>query len=81
MGAVTLAGYTRLGGYAAAVWLGAIAVNLLPTGRFLDIAVRDVAMATAAFTLARLTEVGVGVESSDGMRVPSLLRSQQRRTA
>src|SRR5580765_8033583 len=49
-----------LGGYVAAVWLGGIAINLLMTGRYFDVAVRDVAMAISAFTLARLTEVGIG---------------------
>ena len=62
VGAVILAGYTQLGGYVAAIWLVGIAVNLLTTGRYFDIAVRDLAMAIAAFTLARLTEAGVGAE-------------------
>jgi hypothetical protein len=44
------------------MFLVGIAVNLLITGRYFDIAVRDVAMAIAAFTLARLTEAGVGAE-------------------
>src|ERR1041384_3829508 len=64
VGAVILAGYTRLGGYVASIWLGLIAVNLVTTGHYFDIAVRDVAMAIAAFTLARLTEAGVGAEAT-----------------
>ena len=60
VGAVILAGFTQLGGYVAAVWLLCIAVNLVTTGRYFDVAVRDVALAISAFTLARLTEVGVG---------------------
>jgi uncharacterized membrane protein YphA (DoxX/SURF4 family) len=59
VGAVILAGYTQLGGYVAAIWLLCIAVQLVTTGRYFDVAVRDVAMAIAAFTLARLTEAGV----------------------
>jgi uncharacterized membrane protein YphA (DoxX/SURF4 family) len=59
VGAAILAGYTQLGGYIAAAWLICIALNLVTTGRYLDVAVRDVAMAVAAFTLARLTEAGV----------------------
>ena len=59
VGAVILAGYTQLGGYVAAIWLLCIAVQLVTTGRYFDVAVRDVAMAIAAFTLARLTETGV----------------------
>jgi len=60
VGAAILAGATRLGGYVAAAWLAGIALNLVTTGHYFDIAVRDVAMAIAAFTLARLTEAGVG---------------------
>jgi hypothetical protein len=61
VGLVILTGYTRLGGYLAAVWLLGIAVNLVTTGHYFDIAVRDVIMAISAFALARLTEAGVGV--------------------
>ena len=81
VGAIILAGYTRLGGYVTAAWLGAIAVNLLTTGQYLDVAVRDVAMAIAAFTLARLTEVGVGAEARDTVETRSLLRGRNEITA
>jgi len=64
VGAAILAGFTEIGGYVAAVWLLGIAVNLVTTGRYFDVAVRDVAMAISAFTLARLTEVGVGAETT-----------------
>jgi uncharacterized membrane protein YphA (DoxX/SURF4 family) len=57
VGLAVLTAWTRLGAYVATVWLLAVSVNLLLTGRFFDIAVRDVAMAIAAYTLARLTEV------------------------
>jgi len=56
VGVAILAGFTRLGGYIAMVWLLAIAVNLLTTGMFYDLAVRDVEIAIAAYTLARLSE-------------------------
>ncbi len=56
-GAVVLAGFTRLGGYVIAGWLIAIAASLVTTGMFYDLAVRDVEIAIAAFTLARLSEV------------------------
>jgi hypothetical protein len=56
VGLAVLTGWTRLGAYAASGWLIAVAVNLALAGYF-DIAVRDVVMAIAAFTLARLTEV------------------------
>jgi hypothetical protein len=65
VGGIILAGYTQLGGYVAAIWLVGIAVNLVTTGHYFDVAVRDAAMAIAAFTLARLTEAGVGAEVRD----------------
>jgi uncharacterized membrane protein YphA (DoxX/SURF4 family) len=56
LGASMLAGWTRIGGYVAMGWLLAIAVNLLTTGMFYDLAMRDVEIAIAAYTLARLSE-------------------------
>jgi hypothetical protein len=56
VGVMILAGLTRLGAYIASGWLLAVAVNLVLAG-FYDVAVRDVVMAFAAFTLARLAEV------------------------
>jgi uncharacterized membrane protein YphA (DoxX/SURF4 family) len=64
VGAVILAGYTRLGGYVASIWLLCIAVNLATTGRYFDVAVRDVVMAVAAFTLARLSEAGAATATT-----------------
>ena len=57
VGIAVLTVATRLGAYVAAVWLVAIALNLVTTGHYFDVAVRDVLMAVAAYTLARLTEV------------------------
>ncbi len=56
VGLSILTRWTRLGGYVAALWLLGIAVNLFTTGMFYDLAVRDVEIALAAFTLARMTE-------------------------
>jgi uncharacterized membrane protein YphA (DoxX/SURF4 family) len=56
VGLAVLTRWTVIGSYAAAGWLTVIAVNLVVAG-FFDIAVRDVVLAVAAFTLARLTEV------------------------
>jgi uncharacterized membrane protein YphA (DoxX/SURF4 family) len=56
-GLTILAGLTRLGGYVVAAWLAAIAISLLTTGAYFDVAVRDLVMACGAFTLARLSEV------------------------
>jgi uncharacterized membrane protein YphA (DoxX/SURF4 family) len=57
VGLAILGGFTRIGGYVMMAWLIAIAVNLVTTGMFYDIAVRDVEMSLAAFTLARLSEI------------------------
>jgi len=56
-GVAVLAGVTRLGGYVIAGWLTLIAVSLLTTGQYFDVAVRDLVMACGAFVLARLSEV------------------------
>src|SRR5512133_190651 len=56
VGLAILTRWTRLGAYVAAVWLVGIALNLITMGAFLDVAVRDLLLAVAAFTLARLTE-------------------------
>ena len=56
VGVAILTRWTVLGSYVAAAWLVAIALNLVVSGTFLDVAVRDLVMAVAAYTLARLTE-------------------------
>jgi uncharacterized membrane protein YphA (DoxX/SURF4 family) len=56
-GILVLSRWTRIGAYVVAAWLVAIALQLLTTGRFLDVAVRDVVMAIAAFSLGQLDAV------------------------
>jgi uncharacterized membrane protein YphA (DoxX/SURF4 family) len=56
-GLAILFGLTRLGGYVVAGWLTLIALTLLTSGRYLDVAVRDLVMACGAFVLGRLSEV------------------------
>jgi uncharacterized membrane protein YphA (DoxX/SURF4 family) len=60
VGAGILLGYARVFGWVAMGWLLAIALNLVSTGQFLDVAARDVVMAAAAFALARLAH---GIET------------------
>ena len=57
VGILVLTKWTRFAAYVACVWLACIAVNLLMTGRYFDIAARDAVMAVGAFTLAKLTEI------------------------
>jgi uncharacterized membrane protein YphA (DoxX/SURF4 family) len=71
-GVAVLAGVTRLGGYVIAAWLTLIALSLLTTGQFFDVAVRDLVMACGAFVLARLSEVRQELPASSTRRVPSL---------
>jgi uncharacterized membrane protein YphA (DoxX/SURF4 family) len=56
-GILVLSKLTRVGAYVVAAWLVGIALNLLTTGHYLDVAVRDLVMASGAFTLAKLAEV------------------------
>ncbi len=56
VGLAVLTNWTRIGAYVASAWLIAIALNLVTTGMFYDLAVRDVILAISAYTLARLTE-------------------------
>ncbi len=65
VGLAILTKWTRLGAYVASAWLVAIAINLVSTGMFFDVAVRDVEMALAAFVLARMTEVRRDALQSD----------------
>lgn len=47
---------TKIGAYVVSVWLVLIALSLLMSGNYLDVAVRDIVMAIAAFSLAKLSE-------------------------
>ena len=60
VGLALLAGFVRVGAYVLGAWLLAIAVNLVSTGSFYDLAVRDVEIALGAYALARLTEAREG---------------------
>jgi hypothetical protein len=68
VGLAILTKWTRLGSYVASVWLVVIAINLVSTGVFLDVAVRDLEMALAAFVLARMTEVRKEALDNDVLR-------------
>jgi hypothetical protein len=56
-GLLVLSRYSRIGSYVVSAWLVAIAANLISTGHYFDIAVRDLVLAVGAFTLGRLTQV------------------------
>jgi uncharacterized membrane protein YphA (DoxX/SURF4 family) len=76
VGAAILTRWTRLSSYVLMAWLVAIAVNLVTTGRFFDVAVRDVEMAIAAYALARLTELHE--VAAAGQYEPAVVRTASR---
>jgi hypothetical protein len=80
VGLAVLARWTRIGAYVASAWLLLIAANLISSGTFLDLAVRDVVIAIAAYALARMTELREQVTSSDRSR-PGLQVSNTARSA
>lgn|SRR5690606_4613005 len=47
---------TKLGAYVVSAWLVAIALTLILSWSYVDVAVRDLVMAIAAFSLAKLSE-------------------------
>jgi hypothetical protein len=77
VGVAILTGWTRLGAYAASAWLLGVAANLVAAG-FYDVAVRDVVMSLAAFTLARLVEVR---EAAPAFAATSITTHAQRQGA
>ena len=81
VGLAILTRFTEIGAYVASVWLVLIALNLVTTGGYFDIAVRDVVMAIASFTLARLAEAGVGAEARDRVGAPGPLGRRETMTA
>lgn len=47
----------EIGGYIVAAWLTLIALTLLPGLKYVDVAVRDLVMAVAAFSMARIAKI------------------------
>jgi hypothetical protein len=54
-GLIVLSRWSKAGGYIVMAWLLAIALNLVMTGMFYDLAMRDVEIAIGAFVLAQLS--------------------------
>ena len=47
----------QIGGYIVAAWLTSIALTLLLSFNYVDVAVRDLVMAISAFSMARMTKI------------------------
>jgi uncharacterized membrane protein YphA (DoxX/SURF4 family) len=58
----------RFGAYIVSGWLAVIALSLIMSGNYLDVAVRDIVMAAGAYTLGRLSEL-VYSENTDNKKV------------
>lgn len=56
-GLIVLSRWTKLGAQIVALWLLGIAINLLTTGMFYDLAMRDAEIAIGAFVLSQLSAV------------------------
>jgi hypothetical protein len=59
-GLIVLSRWTKVGSYIVMLWLLGIAVNLVTTGMFYDLAMRDVEIAIGAFALSQLTAMREG---------------------
>ncbi len=56
-GLIVLTRWTKFGSYLVTIWLLGIALNLLTTSMFYDLAMRDVEIALGGFALSQLTAV------------------------
>ena len=56
---------TRIGAYVVSAWLVAIALSLIFSWSYVDVAVRDLVMAIAAFCLAKLSESPLGTKTAN----------------
>ena len=61
VGLAILFGASRTFGYVAMLWLWGIAANLISTGTYYDIALRDILLGIGAYALARVTEARYSV--------------------
>jgi hypothetical protein len=76
VGLAILIRWKRIGAYIASAWLLLIAINLLTSSGFFDLAVRDVEIAIAAFVLARMTEVRQPSTINEYTHRPALTNQQ-----
>lgn len=47
----------KIGGFIVSAWIALIALTLLASGNYLDVAVRDLVMAISAFSMARISQI------------------------
>ena len=56
-GVIVLSRFTMYGAYLVSAWLALIAISLIASGHYLDVAVRDLVMSASAYSLATLSRV------------------------
>jgi uncharacterized membrane protein YphA (DoxX/SURF4 family) len=56
-GLLVLSRFTTIGAYVVSAWLALIGISLIVSGKFLDVAVRDLVMSASAYSLACLSQV------------------------
>jgi uncharacterized membrane protein YphA (DoxX/SURF4 family) len=76
VGVAILTCWTRIGAYVASLWLLVIAINLLTSGGFFDLAVRDIEIAIASFVLARMTEIKQPSTAKENRKGSAMVRPQ-----
>lgn len=69
-GLIVLSRWTKVGSYIVMLWLIGIVVNLITTGMFYDLAMRDVEIAIGAFVLAQLSTVRERHVAADATHQP-----------
>lgn len=60
VGLLIITRFTKLGAYLASLWLFLMTINLVMTGQYFDIALRDFGLCLGAFGLAKLTASAEG---------------------
>ena len=71
-GLIVLSRWTKIGSYIVGAWLIGISINLLTTGMFYDLAVRDVEIAIGAFALSQLSAVRECAVATTAMKQSTL---------
>jgi uncharacterized membrane protein YphA (DoxX/SURF4 family) len=56
-GLIVLSRFTTFGAYLVSAWLALIAISLIASGHYLDVAVRDLVMSASAYSLAALSRI------------------------
>jgi hypothetical protein len=70
-GLIVLSRFAAIGAYIVSAWLAAIALSLIASGNYLDVAVRDLVMSAGAYSLGVLSYTEQE-DTAAMLRVPAL---------